>query len=66
MARIQDPIARGLATAAAAHGLGMAALAATEPEALPFCALAYVLIGIAASLWAASPLREVLFWVAGA
>jgi len=50
-----DPIARGLATAGAAHGLGTAALARSEPEALPFCALGYALIGVAASLLAALP-----------
>lgn len=35
-----DPVVRGLATAASAHGLGTAALAAKEPEALPMAALA--------------------------
>ena len=50
-----DPIARGLATAGAAHGLGTAALARSEPEALPFCALGYALIGVAASVLAALP-----------
>ena len=39
--RYDDPITRGLSTAGSAHGLGTAALAAAEPEALPFCALAY-------------------------
>lgn len=37
-----DPIARGLATAGAAHGLGTAALSSKEPNALPFCALGRV------------------------
>jgi len=55
-----DPITRGLATAGSAHGLGTAALAASEPEALPFCALAYGLIGIAASSWAAVPAVQVV------
>ena len=50
-----DPIARGLATAGAAHGLGTAALARSEPDALPFCALGYALIGVAASVLAALP-----------
>jgi putative effector of murein hydrolase len=40
-------VTRGLATAGSCHGLGTAALAAKEPAALPFCALAYGLIGIA-------------------
>ena len=50
-----DPLSRGLATASSCHGFGTAALAATEPAALPFCALSYGLTGIAASLWAAVP-----------
>lgn len=51
----RDPIARGLATAGAAHGLGTAALARSEPDALPFCALGYALIGVAATLLASLP-----------
>lgn len=51
----KDPIARGLATAGAAHGLGTAALARSEPDALPFCALGYALIGVAATLLASLP-----------
>ncbi|KAL4592984.1 hypothetical protein LXL04_005993 [Taraxacum kok-saghyz] len=39
--KFDDPIARGIATASSAHGLGTAALSAKEPEALPFCAIAY-------------------------
>ena len=50
-----DPLSRGLATASSCHGFGTAALAATEPAALPFCALGYGLTGIAACLWAAMP-----------
>jgi len=62
-----DPLSRGLATAASCHGFGTAALAATEPAALPFCALGYGLTGIAASLWAAVPLvQSVLRSIAGA
>ncbi|XP_047164536.1 plastidal glycolate/glycerate translocator 1, chloroplastic-like, partial [Vigna umbellata] len=44
--RLRDPIARGIATASSCHGLGTAALSAKEPEALPFCAIAYALNGI--------------------
>ena len=51
----KDPIVRGMSTAASAHGLGTAALAAKEPDALPFCALAYALIGISASVLATVP-----------
>lgn len=65
-ARFRDPIARGLAAAAAAHGLGTAALAAKEPEALPYCALAYAACGVLASLLAAlPPLRALLLAIAG-
>ncbi|KAL3139383.1 hypothetical protein ABBQ38_003717 [Trebouxia sp. C0009 RCD-2024] len=53
--KFTDPIARGLSTSGAAHGLGTAAMAATEPEALPFCALAYALIGIISTLLIAVP-----------
>ncbi|KAF3654316.1 Plastidal glycolate/glycerate translocator 1, chloroplastic [Capsicum annuum] len=50
-----DPIARGIATASSAHGLGTAALSAKEPEALPFCAIAYALTGIFGSLVCSVP-----------
>ena len=55
LGRILDPVTRGLATAGSCHGLGTAALARAEPNALPFCALAYGLMGVAASCWAAIP-----------
>lgn len=62
-----DPLVRGLACASSCHGLGLAALAATEPAALPFCALSYGLTGIAASLWAAVPaVQSALRAIAGA
>ena len=62
-----DPITRGLSTAGSAHGLGTAALAAGEPESLPFCALAYGLIGVAANAWCAVPaVRGLLRSIAGA
>ena len=64
---LMDPLVRGLATASSCHGFGTAALAATEPAALPFCALAYGLVGIAASLWAAIPqVQTMLKALAGA
>lgn len=64
--KFKDPVTRGLSTAGSAHGLGTAALAAAEPEALPFCALAYGLIGIAASSWCAVPaVRALLRGLAG-
>ncbi|XP_002982386.2 plastidal glycolate/glycerate translocator 1, chloroplastic isoform X1 [Selaginella moellendorffii] len=55
---LDDPIARGMATASSAHGLGTAALSAKEPEALPFCAIAYALTGIISSVVAAVPVVQ--------
>ncbi|KAG0474751.1 hypothetical protein HPP92_014437 [Vanilla planifolia] len=52
---LNDPIARGIATASSAHGLGTAALSAKEPEGLPFCAIAYALTGIFGSLLCSVP-----------
>jgi len=61
-----DPISRGLAAAATAHGLGTAAMAAREPEALPFAALSYALCGVSASVLACIPLfRDALLWLTG-
>ena len=66
IAGFTDPLVRGIATASSCHGLGTAALAATEPQALPFCALGYGLAGICASCWVAvPPVREFLLSVAG-
>ncbi|KAM0934093.1 putative CidB/LrgB family protein [Dioscorea sansibarensis] len=63
---LNDPIARGIATASSAHGLGTAALSAKEPEALPFCAIAYGLTGIFGSLLCSVPaVRQSLLAVAG-
>ncbi|CAM6126433.1 unnamed protein product [Calypogeia fissa] len=62
-----DPISRGLATACSAHGLGTAALSAKEPEALPFCAIAYALTGIFCSVLVTLPvIQRSLILVAGA
>ncbi|XWS62242.1 hypothetical protein CRYUN_Cryun07bG0193500 [Craigia yunnanensis] len=64
--RFRDPIARGIATASSAHGLGTAALSAKEPEALPFCAIAYGLTGIFGSLFCSVPvIRQSLLAVVG-
>ena len=63
---MQDPIARGLAAAASAHGFGTAALSGAEPETLPYCALSYALTGVIATLLTSIPLiRDAIFWVAG-
>nr|CAB3495136.1 unnamed protein product [Digitaria exilis] len=63
---LSDPIARGIGTASSAHGLGTAALSAKEPEALPFCAIAYGLTGIFGSLICSVPaVRQSLIFIAG-
>ncbi|KAM0883642.1 hypothetical protein ACQ4PT_031501 [Festuca glaucescens] len=63
---LNDPIARGIGTASSAHGLGTAALSAKEPEALPFCAIAYALTGIFGSLiCSSSAVRQSLVFIAG-
>lgn len=63
---LDDPIARGMATASSAHGLGTAALSAKEPEALPFCAIAYALTGIFGSLLCSfPPVRQSLLLIVG-
>lgn len=62
--RVRDPVVRGLATGAAAHGLGTAAMA-DEPAAFPFAAIAMTLVGIFATcLVAAPPVRALLLRVA--
>ena len=64
--RLKDPIARGIGTASSAHGLGTAAVSAKEPEALPFCAIAYALTGVVASLFCSLPaIRHSLVFIAG-
>ncbi|KAL9230790.1 hypothetical protein vseg_006096 [Gypsophila vaccaria] len=64
--QFRDPIARGIATASSAHGLGTAALSAKEPEALPFCAIAYALTGIFGSVLCSLPIiRQSLLAVVG-
>lgn len=63
----KDPIARGMATAASAHGLGTAALSRNEPEALPYCAISYSLTGIVSTvLCSLPPVRSSLLKIAGA
>ncbi|GAB2230266.1 hypothetical protein Drorol1_Dr00014524 [Drosera rotundifolia] len=64
--QFRDPIARGIATASSAHGLGTAALSAKEPEALPFCAIAYALTGIFGSVICSVPaVRQSLLAIVG-
>eukprot|EP00931_Biecheleriopsis_adriatica_P118249 TRINITY_DN93692_c0_g1_i1.p1 TRINITY_DN93692_c0_g1~~TRINITY_DN93692_c0_g1_i1.p1 ORF type:complete len:653 (-),score=106.51 TRINITY_DN93692_c0_g1_i1:110-1852(-) len=47
--RIKSPRARGLATGAAAHGLGTVALAESDEAAFPYSAVGYVIMGTATS-----------------
>eukprot|EP00850_Spirogloea_muscicola_P013520 SM000092S24488 [mRNA] locus=s92:212628:215262:+ [translate_table: standard] len=50
-----------------AHGLGTASMAAKEPEALPFCAIAYALTGISSSVLCTLPIvQQSLVALAGA
>ncbi|XP_043694264.1 plastidal glycolate/glycerate translocator 1, chloroplastic-like [Telopea speciosissima] len=64
--RLNDPIARGIATASSSHGFGTAALSAKEPEALPFCAIAYALTGISGTLICSVPaFRHSLLLIVG-
>jgi hypothetical protein len=46
---------RGLSAAATAGGLGTASLTSREPEALPFCALSYALVGIFSTVFMSVP-----------
>eukprot|EP00928_Gymnodinium_smaydae_P015386 TRINITY_DN15686_c0_g2_i1.p1 TRINITY_DN15686_c0_g2~~TRINITY_DN15686_c0_g2_i1.p1 ORF type:complete len:457 (+),score=33.96 TRINITY_DN15686_c0_g2_i1:75-1445(+) len=65
-ASYSDPVVRGLSTGSAAMGMGAAVLAKQEAAALPFCALAYGLVGIAASTWVELPaVRAILIFIAG-
>jgi len=62
----KDPITRGMATAGSAHGLGTAALAATERDALPFAAISYALMGIISNVIVAiPPICKFLMSIAG-
>ena len=61
-----DPISRGLTAAATAHGLGTAAMAVKEPEALPFAALSYALCGVSATVLVCfPPFRDLILAITG-
>lgn len=63
-AGVKDPVVRGLAVGAAAHGLGTAAMN-DEAEALPFAALAMTLVGVFSTIFIAyTPFRLFLLRVA--
>eukprot|EP00435_Cladocopium_sp_Y103_P045905 s256_g13.t1 len=57
----KDPVARGIATGAAAHALGAACLVASEPEAFVWGMLAMAVSGVASAAWicACPPVREI-------
>lgn len=63
---VVSPVTRGLAMGSTAHGLGTAALAATEPEAFAFSALAMVLVGAISSIAIGfAPVRALAMALAG-
>ena len=63
---VKDTIARGLAAAGTAGGLGTASLTSKEPEALPFCALSYALVGIFSTVIMSVPaVRDVVIAIVG-
>lgn len=62
----KDTIARGLSAAGTAGGLGTASLTSKEPEALPFCALSYSMVGIISTiLITIPPVRNLLIAIVG-
>ncbi len=62
----KDTISRGLSAAGTGGGFGTAALTSKEPEALPFCALAYSMVGILSSVLASIPMvREAIIAITG-
>lgn len=62
----KDTIARGLAAAGTGGGFGTAAITSKEPEAMPFCALAYSMVGIFSTILASTPqFRALLFSITG-
>jgi putative effector of murein hydrolase len=61
-----DPAARGLVMGSTAHGLGTAALAAEEPEAFAFAAVAMALVGtVSTAAVTLAPVRAALRATAG-
>ena len=55
----KDPVARGMAMGAAAHGIGTAQMG-DEPDAQPFAAIAMSLVGAASVVAAATPASRAL------
>jgi putative effector of murein hydrolase len=66
MLRVRDEISRGVAQASSAHGLGASAMAASEPQALPFCAVTIVIMGTVSNVLVCMPVfRSALQAVTG-
>eukprot|EP00871_Galdieria_phlegrea_P002307 jgi/Galph1/3077/GphlegSOOS_G1707.1 len=62
---IHEPVARGIATGASAHGLGTAAMV-DEPEAFPFAAISMTLVATISTIFTSIPIiRRLLLLVAG-
>lgn len=54
--RVRDEISRGIAQAVSSHGMGTSALAASEPQALPFCAVTIAMMGTVSNLLLCIPI----------
>merc|ERR1719458_121096 len=54
--RLECSRTKGLAMGASAHGLGTVALATSDPDAFPYSALAFVLVGTATTVFLQVPL----------
>ncbi|XP_024373340.1 plastidal glycolate/glycerate translocator 1, chloroplastic [Physcomitrium patens] len=53
--KVQNNVARALATACSAHGFGSAALASGDADLMPFCLVTYILMGAVSSLAVSIP-----------
>jgi len=53
--RLKHPRTKGLAMGASAHGLGTVSLATSDPDAFPYSALAFVLVGTATTIFLQVP-----------
>lgn len=53
--KVQEGIVRALAAACSAHGFGSAAVASGDADLLPFCLVAYILMGTVSSLAVSIP-----------
>ena len=64
--QVKDEISRGVAQGGTAHGLGASALAANEPQALPFSAVTIAIMGTVGNLLLYIPfIRAALLGICG-